>query len=66
MGVENDLCWMKSSFSNAIECVEVGKDDERVLVRDSKDPDGARLSFTPSEWSAFLAGAKAGEFDHLA
>ena len=44
-------------------CVEVGACACRVLVRDSKDPDGPVLSFTRAEWSAFLAGCKAGEFD---
>jgi hypothetical protein len=34
-----------------------------VAVRDSKDPDGPVLEFTPLEWLCFLAGAKAGEFD---
>ncbi|WP_218002150.1 DUF397 domain-containing protein [Microtetraspora malaysiensis] len=27
-------------------------------VRDSKDPDGPALIFTPSEWEAFIAGVK--------
>ncbi|WP_141548095.1 DUF397 domain-containing protein, partial [Nocardia farcinica] len=34
-----------------------------VGVRDSKNPAGGALVFTPSEWDAFLAGARAGEFD---
>ena len=37
--------------------------DVRVLVRDSKNPDGPVLTFTPDEWQAFLTGAQAGEFD---
>ncbi|MFF0244845.1 DUF397 domain-containing protein [Streptosporangium sandarakinum] len=36
------------------------------LVRDSKDPDGPVLSFSPIEWSAFLATIKSGSFDTLA
>jgi hypothetical protein len=32
-------------------------------VRDSKNPTGPALIFTPGEWDAFLAGAKDGEFD---
>jgi hypothetical protein len=32
-------------------------------VRHSKDPDGPRLRFTASEWKAFIAGVKDGEFD---
>ncbi|MER6950109.1 DUF397 domain-containing protein [Nonomuraea sp. NPDC000554] len=37
--------------------------DRLVAVRDSKDPDGPKLFFTPAEWNAFLDGAKADEFD---
>lgn len=32
-------------------------------MRDSKDPAGPVLTFTPTEWDAFLKGAKDGEFD---
>jgi hypothetical protein len=39
---------------------------EVVEVRDSKDPDGPVLRFTPSEFTAWLCGARDGEFDHLA
>lgn len=34
-----------------------------VAMRNSAHPDGTVLVFTPSEWEAFLAGAKDGEFD---
>ncbi|WP_067180158.1 DUF397 domain-containing protein [Microtetraspora niveoalba] len=37
--------------------------DRLIAVRDSKDPDGPRLFFTPAEWDAFVAGVKAAEFD---
>ena len=36
-----------------------------IAMRDSKDPDGPVLMYTPAELSAFLHGAKAGEFDDL-
>ena len=53
----------KSSFSVDNNCVEVADlPDGGRLVRDSKDPDGPVLRFTPAEWEAFLAGAKTGEF----
>ncbi|MEU7000984.1 DUF397 domain-containing protein [Nonomuraea sp. NPDC046570] len=35
----------------------------KVLVRDSKNPNGPVLTFTPGEWTAFLDGAGKGEFD---
>jgi hypothetical protein len=59
----------KSSFSGAGNpaCVEVGFVTAEVTVevclRDSKHRDGPVLRFTTDEWEAFLAGAKAGEFD---
>jgi hypothetical protein len=56
--------WQKArrSQSNG-NCVEVAQLDQGVAVRDSKDPSGAVLVFTPAEWDAFLDGAKGGEFD---
>jgi hypothetical protein len=34
-----------------------------VAMRSSAHPEGPVLVFTPSEWDAFIAGAKDGEFD---
>jgi hypothetical protein len=38
-------------------------EDVLYLMRDSKDPNGPVLAFTPAEWDAFIAGVKDGEFD---
>jgi hypothetical protein len=53
----------KSSFCGSSACVEVARDGDGVLVRDSKDPAAAPLRFTADEWAAFVAGVRAGEFD---
>ncbi|MEV2223682.1 DUF397 domain-containing protein [Nocardia vinacea] len=57
--------WFKSSRSSAnAECVEVAfLDGGMVGVRDSKNPTGPALVFTPGEWEAFTAGVNDGEFD---
>lgn len=56
--------WRKSSHSTANgHCVEVRIADDGAVMRDSKDPAGAVLTFTPGEWAAFTEGVKAGEFD---
>lgn len=57
--------WFKSSRSGAAgHCVQAAFLENRgVGVRDSKNPDGPALLFTEPEWDAFIAGAKAGEFD---
>jgi hypothetical protein len=36
--------------------------DGSRAVRHSKHPDGPALIFSPTEWDAFIAGVKAGEF----
>ncbi|MET8876766.1 DUF397 domain-containing protein [Nocardia sp. NPDC004604] len=58
--------WFKSSRSGAsAECVEVAFLDGGVVgVRDSKNPTGPALVFTPGEWSAFTAGVNDGQFEH--
>jgi hypothetical protein len=59
--------WRKSTHSGQeSDCVEVAVTaDGAVLLRNSKRPELAPSRFTPSEWTAFLAGAKGGEFDNL-
>ncbi|MEU3571940.1 DUF397 domain-containing protein [Kitasatospora sp. NPDC036755] len=56
--------WFKSSYSdNGGACVEMAANVPDVVpVRDSKDPDGPRLTFSPAGWSAFVAGVQAGDF----
>ena len=57
--------WQKSSFCNgASSCVEVAPlADGNVALRDGKEQDGPVLVFTPSEWAAFTAVVRDGEFD---
>ena len=58
--------WRKSTYSgsNGGQCVEVASNLPGVIaVRDSKNPDGPALVFTPDEWQAFVDGVHAGEFD---
>ncbi|WP_433370904.1 DUF397 domain-containing protein [Streptosporangium sp. CA-115845] len=65
---ERDLArlgWRKSSRSQGTtdNCVEVAFVSGLVAVRDSKDPGGATLAFSPDGWTAFLGRVKTGDFD---
>ncbi|MFE1319001.1 DUF397 domain-containing protein [Kitasatospora phosalacinea] len=53
--------WRKSSYSggNGGDCVEVD-DANPGTVRDSKDPEGPRLTFTTHAWQTFITSLKAG------
>ncbi|CAL9292812.1 DUF397 domain-containing protein [Streptomyces sp. SudanB91_2054] len=54
-----DLAWFKSSYSdtsNPSDCVEVAITPATIHVRDSKRPDGPRLTVPPASWTAFVAG----------
>ncbi|MFI0368829.1 DUF397 domain-containing protein [Actinomadura sp. 1N219] len=57
--------WMKSSRSDNTggACVEVADLAAAVAVRDSKDPDGAKLVFGPAAWQAFASKVKSGTLD---
>lgn len=59
---ERALTWRKSSYSgnNGGQCVEVATNGP-VLVRDSNDPHGAVLEFTPESWRRFAESTKRDE-----
>ncbi|KRV48472.1 toxin-antitoxin system toxin subunit [Wenjunlia vitaminophila] len=60
--------WVKSSHSggNGGQCVEWAPDvaatHGTVPVRDSKNPTGPTLTFTPTGWKAFVYAVTRGEF----
>jgi hypothetical protein len=53
--------WRKSTYSGggSSECLEAGiADHGGVLVRDTKNRDGAMLAFTAKAWAAFTGALK--------
>jgi hypothetical protein len=59
------VTWRKSRHSGQIgNCVEAAVlDGGEIAMRNSRHPSGPSLIFTRDEMTAFLAGAKDGEFD---
>jgi hypothetical protein len=59
--------WRKSSYSNSqANCVEVAKTRSgEVAVRDSRNPEGGALSFSPDGWQVFAAKVQTMASDSL-
>lgn len=57
--------WRKSSYSGGTggDCVELARDEQGLLARDSKAPLGDMISVADAGASAFLAAVKGGRFD---
>ena len=61
--VEAAASWRKAQAGGGNgACAETASCRCGVRVRDSKDPDGPRLTFSRAEWAGFTAAIKAGEF----
>lgn len=64
MTVGDEVRFTHSSFCGSGGCVEVAPlTSGAVAVRDSKYPRLPSLLFTAEEWTDFVRGVKAGEFD---
>jgi Domain of unknown function (DUF397) len=62
-GGASHLAWRRGRPCDSGACVEVADTGDAVLVRNSTDPDGARLRLSRDEWASFLESAKDGLFD---
>ncbi|MCX5198592.1 DUF397 domain-containing protein [Streptomyces sp. NBC_00249] len=60
------ISWQKATFSggNGENCIEVGRQADSIVMRESDDPD-LIITTSPAKLSAFIQGVKAGEFDHF-
>lgn len=66
LGINFDaLTWTKARRSGDSNCLEVARTHKGIAVRNSREPKGSVLLLTESEWSAFLGGARDGDFDAL-
>lgn len=66
-GQLDGVTWQKSRRSNPSgNCVEAALlPTGEVAVRNSRDPEGPALIYTPAEIEAFILGVRDGDFDNL-
>jgi predicted secreted Zn-dependent protease len=61
------LTWRTALSCDGGACVEVAAAADRdvILMRNSRQPSGPLLEYTPEEWHEFVSGVKKGDFDDL-
>ena len=61
----NEMKWRKASrtTANGGDCVEIADLDRSIAVRDSKHPDGPRLTLTRRAWAALVTDVRDGRHD---
>ncbi|MEU6195056.1 DUF397 domain-containing protein [Streptomyces sp. NPDC047061] len=52
----SELRWQKSTYSpDASNCVEIAAAPATIHIRDSKNPEGLRLTVRSSAWTHFIS-----------
>lgn len=59
----SELNWRVAQSCNGGACIQVASYGEQIVIGDSKNPRGPILSYTRSEWHAFVDGIRQGDFD---
>jgi predicted secreted Zn-dependent protease len=59
------LIWHTALNCDGGTCVQVAADQNAILIRNSRQPDGPLVEYTPEEWHEFVSGIKKGDFDDL-
>lgn len=60
-----DLSWRVARRCDGGNCVQIAPSGDRIVIGDSKVPDGPVLAYSRSEWRAFVEGIRQGDFDDL-
>jgi len=55
---DGPLIWKTSTYTDSGSCVEWARPPGGAWVRDTKDPERARLAFTAPAWQDFVDWAK--------
>ncbi|MFJ2751857.1 DUF397 domain-containing protein [Streptomyces sp. NPDC087297] len=65
--MNSEFQWQKSSFSGGggEQCLYVGKNAGGEIALCESDDPASIITTSPEKLAAFIAGVKAGEFDHL-
>jgi Domain of unknown function (DUF397) len=65
LSMTGDLNWRVALACNGGACIQVAPYGNQIVIGDSKNPAGPGLTYSRSEWLAFVDGARRGDFDIL-
>jgi predicted secreted Zn-dependent protease len=61
----DELNWLVAQKCNGGSCVRVATRGEDIVIGDTKNPGGPVLTYSRSEWTAFVDGIREGDFDGI-
>ena len=59
------LNWRVALSCNGGECIRVAPHGDQIIIGDSKNPTAPVLTYSGSEWDAFVDGIRQGDFDTI-
>jgi hypothetical protein len=59
------LSWRVSQSCEGGACIIVARSGDEIVFGRSNDVNGTTYAYTRTEWDAFVAGVKRGDFDDL-
>lgn len=60
-----ELNWHIAAMCNGGACIRVAPRGDQIVIGDSKNPDGPVLTYSRTEWHAFVDGVRQGDFDNV-
>lgn len=60
-----ELNWRVALTCSGGECIRVASQGDEIVIGDSKNPNGPVLTYSRTEWHAFVGGIRQGIFEDL-
>jgi len=55
-----DVVWRTAKACDGGQCIEIGVQDEIIMIRDSADREGGRIALSQQQWRNFVVTVKGG------
>ena len=60
--MNGERVWLRAKGCESSNCIEISREGDLVLLRNSSNPEGPVLMATPTEWAVFADAVRQHEF----